>query len=227
MRRFFFHLILAGLSGSLVLTIYFSVTSSHAMFRWSMASGYAGLALISASLFVGPWNVIRGAPNPVNISWRRDVGIWGGVLGFVHTVLGLQVHMSGQFWRYFLFPSEEAHFIPLRYDLFGIANYTGLGITLILLLLLGLSNNYSLIRLGRRRWKALQRWNYIAFVLLVLHGAAYQFLETRAWPFIVLFAAIVVCVGAFQLSAFKKMTHDENVITRARLIPKRGCEDIR
>jgi methionine sulfoxide reductase heme-binding subunit len=208
-KRALRHLILAGLSGILTLTIFLSVESKQTMFRWSMASGYAGLVLLGASLMIGPSNVLRGVPNPVNTNLRRDVGIWGGALGLVHTAVGLQVHMAGKVWLYFLFPAQEAHLVPVRYDVFGVANYTGLALVIILVLLLSLSNDSALTRLGRDRWKALQRWNYAGFVLLMVHGFAYQFLEKRSAGFIVLFAMIVLAVGALQLSGFIRLRKDK------------------
>jgi sulfoxide reductase heme-binding subunit YedZ len=217
-KRLVHHLILACLSGILTLTIFLSVESNHTMFRWSMASGYTGLALLGASLIIGPWNVLRGIPNPVNTNLRRDVGIWGGVMSIIHTVAGLQVHMSGKFWLYFVFPNE-GHLVSIRYDLFGFANYTGLGIAIILLLLLSLSNDSSLRRLGLHRWKTLQRWNYAGFVLLMLHGAAYQFLERRAPGFIFLFAMMVLLVGMFQFSGFRRVNKGKGSVTGTSIAP--------
>lgn len=209
------HLVLAGLSGFLFLSIFFSLESSHTMYRWSMSSAYAGLAFLAVSLLIGPWNVVRGVSNPVHTDLRRDIGIWGGVWGLIHTVVGLQVHMSGHMWRYFVFPSEDASTIPIRYDLFGIANYTGLCITMILVLLLGLSNDSSLARLGRHRWKALQRFNYGAFILVILHGTIYQFLEKRVFGFVVGFAVIVLAVSAFQWSGFRQVSRGRTPSSRS------------
>lgn len=185
---------------SILLTaiVFFIVDSKDTTFRVSMATAYVGLALIGLSLIIGPLNVLRGRPNPINTSLRRDIGIWGGIVGLVHTVVGLQVHMAGRFWLYFLYPREESHFVPFRYDTFGLANYSGLGVSLVLVLLLALSSNAALTRLGTPRWKALQRWNYAGFALLVLHGTVYQFLEKRMAGFVLVFAAAVIGVGLLQ-----------------------------
>jgi sulfoxide reductase heme-binding subunit YedZ len=169
-----------------------------------MASGYAAVGLLGTTLIVGPWNIVRNRPNPVSTDLRRDIGIWAALLGLLHTIVGLQVHMQGKFWLYFVFPPEERRFFPLRYDPFGFANYTGLGSTLVLLLLLALSNDLSLRRLGTRRWKFLQRWNYAAFVLVVAHGIVYQFLEKRDFLFVGLLAAAVLIPGAMQLAGYRK-----------------------
>jgi sulfoxide reductase heme-binding subunit YedZ len=193
---------------SVVLTVglFFVVESKQAMFRWNMATAYVGLALIGLSLIIGPINVLRGQPNPLNTSLRRDVGIWGGIVGLVHTVVGLQVHMTGRFWLYFVFPHEGNQLIPMvRYDFFGLANYTGLGVSLVLALLLCLSNNAALTRLGSQRWKSLQRWNYAGFVLLIVHGAVYQWLEKRTAGFILAFVIPIAIVGTLQATGYRQI----------------------
>jgi sulfoxide reductase heme-binding subunit YedZ len=170
-----------------------------------MATGYVGLALLVLALAIGPWNVLRGRPNPVSTDLRRDVGIWGGILSLTHVVIGLQVHMAGKLWLYFVYPPDQPHVLPVRYDLFGFANYTGLGTTIILLLLLTLSNDISLRWLGAGRWKALQRWNYTGFVLLIFHGFAYQVLEKRTLGLVSLFAGMVLVVWVMQSLGYFKI----------------------
>jgi methionine sulfoxide reductase heme-binding subunit len=171
----------------------------------SMTSAYASLVLLVASLAVGPVNVLRGHPNPVSTDLRRDIGIWCGMLALVHTFFGLQVHMAGRFWLYFVYPLEETQRLTLRHDLFGLANHTGAIATLLFVLLLALSNDAALRRLGTRRWKLLQRASYVGFAFIVLHGVAYQWIERRAVPLILVFAAL--CVGALvlQLAGFRRV----------------------
>lgn len=197
------HVVLALVSAALAAAIFCVLSSPDGIFKLSMASAYAGLVLLGASLIVGPWNVLRSRPNPVSTDLRRDIGIWAGLVGIFHVVIGLQVHMRGKLWLYFVYPSGEHHLLPLRYDPFGFANYTGLGATLALLLLLALSNDLSLRRLGTIRWKSLQRWNYACGALVVLHGIAFQLIEERVLPFIALFGAIVLVAAAFQFAGFR------------------------
>jgi methionine sulfoxide reductase heme-binding subunit len=160
--------------------IFYILPPEYMAFRLSIASAYVGLALLGASLVIGPWNILQGRPNPVSIDLRRDVGIWAGILGLVHTVVGLQVHMRGRMPLYFLFPPDARTFTRLRYDLFGMANYIGAFATVLLLMLLVLSNNAALRLLGVKRWKSLQRCNYTLIVLVLLHALAYQILERRS-----------------------------------------------
>ena len=209
MQRFSHHIILFLASVVTGAAFYFFLASAGSLFWLSMATAYASLALLALSLMIGPWNKLRGRPNPLSGYLRRDIGIWAGVLGLAHVVFGLQVHFGGKMWLYFVPPAGAIHSFPLRTDLFGFTNFAGLGATLILLLLLSLSNNASLRSLGGRRWKSLQRWNYAGALLVVAHGTVYQILEKRTAGFVVAFAATALLALALQLAGFSK-TKEQN-----------------
>jgi methionine sulfoxide reductase heme-binding subunit len=189
--------------------------SPQVMYRLSMATGWVSVVLIAWALLIGPWRVRRGRPAPASTDLRRDVGIWGGVFGLAHVVTGLQVHFAGKFWKYFVYADGDRR-IPLRYDLFGFANWTGLAATVLLVLLLAISNDASLRALGTRRWKSWQRWTYWAGALTVAHALAYQ-IETRhfgRWiAGVVLVTAIVL---AMQLDGRRRM------LARRAAIPDAG-----
>lgn len=170
-----------------------------------MATAYASMTLLVAGLLIGPVNVLRRRPNPVSTNLRRDIGIWAGALGLTHLVVGLQVHLKGKMSQYFFHPRGEwRHHLPIRLDAFGFANYTGLVAGLILLLLLALSNDASLRRLGSRRWKTLQRANYVAMALTILHGVAYQLIEKRKLYFVVVFSMLVLVALAWQGAGYRR-----------------------
>lgn len=202
-RRLGRHAALAALSAAMVAVVYVALPAgTFTVRKWNLATAYPALALLALSLLIGPWNVLRARPAPVSMDLRRDVGIWAGLLGLAHTIIGLKVHMQGKYWLYFVYPSNEPHALPIRLDKFGFANYTGLGSTLVLVLLLALSNDLALRRLGTGRWKALQRWNYWGFALMALHAVAYQVMEKRTLPAVVVLAGTLVVVAATQLAGF-------------------------
>jgi len=212
-RRLRRHLILAALSLILVAVVVAAFHTQDPRQRLSVATAYASLALLVYVLLIGPLNVIRGRPNPVSTNLRRDTAIWGGMLGLAHVIIGLQVHLHGKMLQYFFNPPEKAARIPLRLDGFGMANDSGLVAALLLVLLLALSNDLSLRRLGTSRWKALQRTNYVAMALVVGHGALYQLAERRTLDFVALFAALaLVAIGA-QLVGFRR-TQDRAIMRR-------------
>jgi sulfoxide reductase heme-binding subunit YedZ len=178
--------------------------SGQLMYRLSMATGYVSVALIAWAMMIGPWRVRRGRPAPASTDLRRDVGIWGGLFGLAHVLTGLQVHFGGKFWKYFLNPDSD-HRIPVRVDLFGFANWTGLAAGLVLVLLLAISNDASLRALGTKRWKSWQRWTYGAAALTVAHALGYQIVADQEPRWVVLFALITVVVLAFQLDGRRRM----------------------
>ena len=194
------HLPLALLTVVSVALVYWVVESRNPIFRLSMATAYASLVLLAATLMTGALNVIRNRPNPVSTDLTRDIGMWAALVSVAHVVFGLQMHFPGRMWLYFV--TEDFPF--LRYGLFGAANYTGLVATLIVALLLATSNDWSLRRLGTRRWKRLQRWNYGLFLLVVVHGVAYQVIENRPLAYSVVFALIAVVVVITQVAGFRQ-----------------------
>jgi sulfoxide reductase heme-binding subunit YedZ len=203
-RRIRRHIGLALAGAALTAGVFYLVQSPYVLVRVSMATAYAGLALLGAALATGPWNVLRSRPNPVSTDLRRDIGIWAGVLGLVHVAVGLQVHMGGDIWQYFFYPPAPRRLL-VRLDPFGLANYSGLGVTLILAVLLALSNDRSLRWLGARRWKLAHRSAYVGFALVVGHGMLYQLIEKRSLPFVALFATLAVAVIILQLAGFRRV----------------------
>lgn len=195
------HIVLFLASCVTCAAFYLALGAASPIWWLSMASAYGGLVLLALSLMIGPWNKLRRRPNPVSGYLRRDIGIWAGVLGMIHVVVGLQVHMRSM-WHYFVPPPDMAHRFPLRIDPFGLTNYAGLFAILILLLLLSLSNDASLRALGKGRWKSLQRWNYAGALLVVAHGIVYQIIEKRTAGLIFTFAAIVLFALGMQLAGF-------------------------
>ncbi len=200
------HLPIFIVSLALVAAVYYQLDSDDVRWRLSMSTAYVGLALLGTSLMLGPLNVLRDRPNPVSFDLRRDVGIWAGILSLVHVVVGLQVHLRGQMWAYFV--NSDLAFPYFRTNLFGAANYTGLAAAVILIMLLSLSNDRALRRLETARWKQLQRWNYAGFAFVLVHGIAYQLVENRAFPYVVVFAALALVVLIVQGAGYLERRRD-------------------
>ena len=193
------HIPLSVVSIVAVVALYITRPYRDFFSRASFATAYPALVLLSLTLLLGPWKVLRKMRNPVSDDFRRDVGIWAGVLGVLHTVVGQCVHLRGRPWLYYVYEPRSHHTFPLRHDLFGFANYTGAIGTLVLLALLATSNDYSLRAMGAPRWKRLQRWNYCVFTLVVLHAFAYQFTEKQRTPFVIVVSISVAITVTLQL----------------------------
>jgi len=121
----------------------------------------------------------------------------------VHAVIGQCVHLRGRPWLYYVYGRQEHHHtFPIRHDLFGLANYTGLFSVILLAALFATSNDFSLRVLGTPRWKRLQRWNYAVFALAAVHAIGYFAIEKQEFPFIVLVGALLGIAIALQAAGF-------------------------
>uniref|UniRef100_E6PXX1 Ferric oxidoreductase domain-containing protein n=1 Tax=mine drainage metagenome TaxID=410659 RepID=E6PXX1_9ZZZZ len=94
---------------------------------------------------------------------------------------------------------KQLHPIRLQNTQFGFANFVGLAATLLFVILWAISNDLSLRTLGTRRWKSLQRWTYVAMGLTAAHGIAYQLVEKRHLPWVLIFAGLLITVATVQL----------------------------
>lgn len=204
-RRIFRNLILVVVAVAVLIVVYGGLESRNPIFKLSMATAYAALFFLAAALSIGPFNILSGRANPVSTYLRRDVGIIAGILSLIHVVMGLQVHFTGRMWLYFIYPLKEHHWLYLRHDIFGFANHSGLIAALIVVMLLCLSNNKSMRKLGSSRWKRLQRWNYVGVVLIVGHGILFQLIEKRSFPYVVLFTLIAAFMIAAQVSGYLRI----------------------
>jgi len=202
-RLLYHHVPLLAVSASSVVCIYVTRPYRDVWMKASFATAYPALILLLATLAIGPLHVLWRRGNPISMDLRRDVGIWAGVLAVVHTVIGQNVHLRGRPWLYYVYQHWRRHVVPLRHDVFGLANYTGMLCTLLIVALLATSNDYSLRRLGTRSWKKLQRWNYAAFGLVAIHALAYEEgIEHQKLPFVVTTVASLALAAMLQLTGF-------------------------
>jgi len=193
------HLPLLLLSFASVAALYSTRPYADLLSRASFATAYPALALLAATLLIGPWNLLYRRPNPVSSDLRRDLGIWAAILAIVHAAVGQFVHLRGRPWLYYVYgPTEHHH--GMRHDLFGLANYTGAIGVLLLALLLATSNDLSLRRFGKKTWKQLQRWNYAAFALVAVHSFAFQGVESQKLHWVLIVAVCVVAALALQIA---------------------------
>ncbi len=193
------HLPLALLCFSSGYILYVTRTYPQIIPRLSFASAYPAIILLCVSLMIGPWKILTGDRGATSFDLRRDIGIWAGITGLVHTAAGQFVHMGGRFWLYYLYENwRDKHWQPFRHDLFGFNNDTGLIAALVLLTLLATSNDASLRWLRTPGWKSLQRWNYACFVLAAAHTFGYQSGGGRGWFLVLTIVAVAItCILQF------------------------------
>jgi len=201
------HLLLAGVGTLVAVVVAVALPKGSLAGRISIGTAHASLLLLALTLLLGPLHVVtRGRPHPLSTHRRRDVGIWAAIFGLVHTLVGLNVHMGGQPWKYFVEKAGDPAGWRVRFDAFGLANHVGLAATLLLVLLLAISSDRALSRLGPSRWKLLQRSTYVLAVAVVAHGAAYQIIEKRVTALVALLVVAAVAIAAGQLLGWRRLT---------------------
>ena len=167
------HLPLAILSAAVAGLFYATRPYPDVITRLSFSTAWPALVLLTVTLAIGPWRVLTRQRPALSVDLRRDIGIWAGIIGLVHAGVGQCVHLRGRPWLYYVYEKIQDHLLPLRHDIFGFANFTGLFAALVLLALLVTSNDASLRKLGLPGWKSLQRWNYACFGLTLCHTYGY------------------------------------------------------
>jgi sulfoxide reductase heme-binding subunit YedZ len=204
LHRFHRYVVLLALASALTYLAFLLAPSQTVLQRMSIATAYSSLILLALVLSIGPLNVLRAKWNPLSSHFRRDLGIVGAIVAIVHVILGLQVHFRGDFMQYFFHRMSPSKIGTLRLDAFGITNHVGLIATLILLVLLAISSNLAMRKLGPERWKAIQRWNYAAALLVALHAFIYQWLEGRKLAFVAFIIVAAGIVATLQVLGFRQ-----------------------
>jgi sulfoxide reductase heme-binding subunit YedZ len=206
-RRLLRHHLPIGLSAIVSgYMLYVTRSFPDVLTRLSFSSAYPALVLLAATLLIGPLKVLVGDRLAVSMDFRRDIGIWAGIVGLFHVVVGQCVHLRGRPWLYYIYENwQQKHFLPMRHDLFGLANYTGICAAFVLLALLATSNDAALRKLGTPGWKRLQRWNYACFGLTAIHTLTYQMgIESQAYGFVTLVVLCVLIAATLQLTGLQR-----------------------
>jgi DMSO/TMAO reductase YedYZ heme-binding membrane subunit len=124
---------------------------------------------------------------------RRDLGVWAALTGLAHLVVATGVVMQPAYFRaYITGPPENP--LPGWAGWIGtLSIVAGYLVGLLFLMLLALSNNRSLTRLGPARWKQLQRAAVPVLFLTIPHGMFFQVIEGRTGGWL---AGLVVMAAA-------------------------------
>lgn len=189
------------------------------------AIGDGSFVLLFLTLFLGPaarhWRpMVRLLP------WRRELGIWFGILGLVHTLLVLDGWVRWDWMRFFgyEFVAQFGRYVRLEPG-FGLSNLVGIVAAAIALPLMITSSNWAVRRLGASSWKWVHYGAYTVFYLVALHTLYFLFMHYTAsfhrqvpggpnwfrYPF--LFATLLVL--AIQMSAFATTVSGRTATGRA------------
>jgi len=168
--------------------------------RVSLVSAYMFLLLLCIVLLIGPLRAMRTGRVTVNHILRRDLAIWCALLGLVHLLAGAMQSMTPVYLSEFVTHASNQPSVAMREFFFLWSTIAGIVIGALLIVLLTLSNNWSMAWIGKRWWKRLHSMSYIVFVLTLVHGLGFQVLESRSWPgyAMVGIAAFVICIAQFR-----------------------------
>ncbi len=193
LQRRLTHAALAALTlaGIYATTLY--LPHAGAAYVFMLAFGYESVLFLCVTLLIGPLNLIRKRLNPVNIDLRRDTGIWAGITGCLHVVSAIVLQFRGSI-LYFFFTRRGRRLL----DSAGISNDIGALATLLLVLLLALSNTWSMRKLKGKRWKQIQRLNYLLVLLAFVHTLIYQHVDGRDRLFVQATAIAILIVLLIQ-----------------------------
>jgi len=183
--------------------------------RFWKAAGDTSLVLLYATLALGP--LARFVPAlGRTLSYRRELGIWFGVYGLLHTFLILDgwIMWSGTRLMGYLFVPQAGQELRLESG-FGIANIAGLIAMFIALPLMATSADWAMRYFGGSAWKFLHMTSYAIMYLVALHTAYFMYVHFtesfhRApapvnWAQIP-FALATGAVFAVQAAAFTRTT---------------------
>lgn len=208
------HLPLALISGTSVYLLFITRDYSDTITRLSFSTAWPALVLLTATLLIGPWRTLTGKTSAISLDLRRDIGIWAGILGLLHTGIGQCVHLRGRPWLYYVYEKWSEHLAPLRHDIFGFSNFAGLFAALVLLAALVTSNDASMRAMGKASWKNLQRWNYACFALAAGHTFGYLVgIESLKPLFIITATLCVIVAGSLQWAGYRNRILSQTVRT--------------
>jgi len=147
--------------------------------RLSLLTAWLCVALLVAALGIGPWQALRTGRPVINQLLRRDLGIWAALTGLAHLVVATGIVMQAAYFRaYITGPPDNP--LPGWAGWIGtLSIVAGYLVGLLFLMLLALSNHWSLARLGPARWKRLQGAAVVALFLTIAHGVIFQVIEGR------------------------------------------------
>ena len=166
------------------------------MRKYSTATGYIALVLLGLTLLVGPANLLRRRRSPLSSYLCRDVGVAAATLSVAHVIFGFLTQHNDGIVSYFFEADDRSRILTTS---FGLANWTGLAAVVIVAALAAISSDWALRKLKAKRWKRIQRLNYILFPLVVAHSVLYGALLRLTSPYSALLGVSVVAVLVGQV----------------------------
>lgn len=195
------HLMLSGVSVLVFLVAQFGSPAESAADHLSIATAWLCAGLVAAALLLGPYLRIKSDRQIVNHYVRRDIGLWSALTALIHFVVAVDVSMSPTYMSVYVHITDTALSLEWRDRLFSWGSMLGTVAGLLLMVLAAISNDKLLVKLGQKNWKKIQGLAYPAFLLTMLHGLAFQLLESRTSMLIALLVVLTLVVIWVRLAS--------------------------
>ncbi|MBA3909942.1 MAG: hypothetical protein C0524_08640 [Rhodobacter sp.] len=180
------------------------------MHRWNRAIGDASLVLVALSVGLGPLaRLLR--PAQQLLPFRRETGIHGCLLAFVHAAIILVGWVQWDLMRLFGFEWHPELLVYVMFQPgFGLANAIGIAALVLAVLLAATSSDFAMRRLGLSGWKFLQMGVLPLWWLTVAHVAYFLFMHFLSFhretpepnPLQFWFVGLVVLVFGLRAAAY-------------------------
>ena len=212
------HIIVGSAATMMFIGFWFSRLDWDPEMRFWRAVGDSGWMLFWFSLVVGPLARVW-TPGKHFVLWRREAGIWFGLIITLHVFFVLNGWVRWDVMRFFgyeWFPQVQRY---ARVEPgFGLANMVGMLAFIWTLLLAATSTDRAVKRLGSAAWKWLHQGAYIVFYLTVAHVLYFLFIHYTIsfhrsvppnpnwfrYPFLILSATIPILQGLAFLKSVRQ-----------------------
>lgn len=185
------------------------------MHRWNRAFADASMILLAAAMALGPAVRLWSSWGRV-IPWRRELGIYSVLLGTIHAVIVLDGWIEWELPRIvgLLMHPDLYRYVMVEQG-FGLANILGIVALAYGVVLVAISNEYAVRRLGGSVWKFIQLGAYGLWTLVVLHTAYFLFMHflhfhrplpepnPLQWPFVLLVIGVITLQSAATIKTWR------------------------
>ncbi len=225
---FYRHLIVGFITVILTLPFWFGRLDWDPEMRFWRVVGDSSFLLLFFTMVIGPLAKMWPSAGKL-VPWRRETGIWFGLMAFLHTFLIWRGWARWDVWRFLGYEYiPELDRLARLEPGFGLSNIIGMAAVLLTLALVATSSNWAVNRLGASAWKWLQYGAYSVFYLVVLHAVYFLFLhytlsfhrrvpDNPNWfryPFLIL----SLLVPLLQTAAFIKTVRQRQPASRPKTI---------
>lgn len=215
------HTLMGTVALSFVLIFWMSRPEWTEEMRLWRAVGDGAFMMLFLTLVVGPMAKLWGWARQL-VPWRRETGIWFGLLSLVHGILTLTGWVKWDLNLFFgyEFVAQLGRNVRIEPG-FGLANLLGLAALFWTLVLTATSSNWAMRKLGGSSWKWLHNGAYIVFYLVTFHSFYFLFIHYtisfhRTVPepnwFRYPFLALALTVPLLQTAGFLKTVRQKREV---------------